>query len=361
MKRILGWTLAFTLTAGTAGAQVRTVAPRTFAWSTDDANSARIGVYLGDNGIRDTLGVAVTSVVADGPAAKAGLKEGDRIQSIGSVNLKMNRDDAADESLSGMMSRRLTREMDKLKPGDEVELKVLSGGATKTVRIKTVAARDLEAAQTRSVISNVERRDDRAALGIGVGGSFSKRDTLGVFVMSVNADGPAEKAGIVEGDRIARINGMDLRVPSEDAGDADLARARVRRFTQEIGKLKAGDAVTLSVTSGGRQREVKVTAVKAGELHGGDGVGFFFGDGAFTLPPIQMPKFQVMPRGAGGRIELRDLPNGGGTFYYRGDGAMSDEIRAQVERAMEQARKSVDQARKQVEKIRIPAVRRITT
>ena len=39
----------------------------------------------------------------------------------------------------------------------------------------------------------------------------SSRDTLGVFVMSVEDGGPAAKAGIEEGTRIASINGVDVR------------------------------------------------------------------------------------------------------------------------------------------------------
>jgi serine protease Do len=357
MKRFLGWTMAVAVIAGTAAAQsARIVTPRVAVRSTDESNSARIGVYLGENGMRDTLGVLVNSLVADGPAAKAGLKDGDRIQAIGTVNLKMTRDDAGDPALSGMMSRRLTRELDKLKAGDEVELRVLSGAAPRTIRVKTVTARDLETSLPRQAMTMNARMDDRAALGLSMGGSISKRDTLGVFVVGVTPDGPAEKAGIIEGDRIARINGMDLRVPSEDAGDAELARARMRRFTQEVNKLKAGDAVTLSVTSGGRQREVRLTAVKSSELHGNDGVGFFFGDGAFSFPSMELPRFQVMPRG-GGVLDLQGLPNIR-TFKLRSDsGETPTVIREQIQRAMEQARKSLDDARI---KLRTAAVRRIS-
>src|SRR5207253_2928774 len=103
-------------------------APRFQTLSTDDPNSARIGIFLGESSVRDTLGVLVNSVVENGPAAKAGIKEGDRIQSIGGVSLKMTRDDAGDDALDGMMSRRLVRELDKLKAGDDVELQVYSGG-----------------------------------------------------------------------------------------------------------------------------------------------------------------------------------------------------------------------------------------
>jgi C-terminal processing protease CtpA/Prc len=319
---------------------------QTFTWHAEQPNAARIGVYLGENGLRDTLGVLISSVVDDGPAAKAGLKEGDRIQSVGNVNLRMTRVDAEDAMLNGLMGRRLVRELDKLKAGDEVELRVWSDGSAKTLRIKTVAASELATSTARSreplryaLQSRGARNEDRAALGLSVGGSATKRDTLGVFVVRVTSDGPAEQAGIVEGDRIARINDIDLRVPAQDAGDAQLTQARVRRLNQEIGKLSAGDAVTLTVVSGGRQREVRVTAVKASELHD-ESFGFYFGDGAhFEFPHLQvMPRIQTIPRG--GTFQF----DGGRAFQFDG-GRIRADVREEVERALEQARRAVERVR----------------
>src|SRR5687768_1127694 len=60
---------------------------------------------------------------------------------------------------------------------------------------------------------------NRATLGVTLGGAAHKRDTLGVFVEAVAEDGPAERAGIYEGHRIAFINGIDVRATAADAGD----------------------------------------------------------------------------------------------------------------------------------------------
>ncbi len=111
---------------------------------------------------------------------------------------------------------------------------------------------------------------DRATLGITIGANGGKRDTLGVFVVGVDDAGPAAKAGIEEGQRIASINGIDLRVDREDAGDAEVAAARVRRLQRALDSLKAGDAVELHVVGNGQSRTVKVTTVKASELPNGD-------------------------------------------------------------------------------------------
>ena len=71
-------------------------------------------------------------------------------------------------------------------------------------------------------------------LGVGLSASGSKRDTLGVFITSVTEGGPAEKAGIVEGDRVAAIDGTDLRVPREDAGDGSVSASRLNRLQKVL-------------------------------------------------------------------------------------------------------------------------------
>lgn len=241
-----------------------------------DPDRAMLGVGTSSDGKRDTLGVLVTSVTAGSPAEKAGIEEGTRIGSINGVSLKLSRDDAGDEEMmGGMMSRRLEREMRKVKAGDEATLELWSGGRWKTVKVKTVAAGELMPMR-HSRASD----EERAALGLSISSTGRKRDTVGVFVSGVSEDGPAEKAGIVEGDRIASINGVDVRTPREDAGDRWASTSRERRLQREIRKLKAGQTAELVVVTGGRSRTVKVTAARARDLMHHDGTEFFrFGDG----------------------------------------------------------------------------------
>ena len=326
MKRLmwLATAVAFSGTAPyTAGAQTRVITPRTFTYGAEAPNAARIGVYLGDSDLRDTLGVRVNSVVEGGPAAQAGLKAGDRITAIDGISLRMTRLDAEDSMLNGMMGRRLTRALDEKTAGDEVSLSVWSEGATRTVRVKTVAARELDATRERALADQIRSRiggSSRAALGVSLGGMPSKRDTLGVLVIGVTADGPAEQAGLIEGDRIARINDIDLRVPREDAGDATLWSSRMNRLTREMRELEIGATVTLSVWSGGRQREVRATAVSSSELRS-DGVRMFYGDGVFNVLPLLQDLNVRIPHIEIPRIEIPEtnirVPPRSGVYYYR--------------------------------------------
>jgi len=251
----------------------RTEPSRAFGFSFEnDENRAVVGITTSTGSARDTLGVLVSSVTPGGPAEKAGLEEGNRIAAINAVNLKLAAADVGDWEMASAMTRRLTRELGKLKPGDEVELRVYSSGQTRTVRVKTVASDSLYRSSRRIRVDE----DDRAALGVSLGSVGSKRDTLGVLIMGLEDDGPAAKSGLEEGNRIAAINGVDLRVSREDAGDEFISSAKVGRLQRELEKLKAGDEVTLRVYGGGRTRELRVKTVavssfprRRGMIYGG--------------------------------------------------------------------------------------------
>jgi S1-C subfamily serine protease len=257
--------------AGTAAAQVRVYSSepsRSFSFSTsaEDGDRAVLGISTGSGSSRDTLGVLINSVTTGSPAEKAGLEEGSRIASINGVNLKLAAVDVGDWDMSGQMTRRFTREMAKVKAGDEVELKVYSGGQTKTVKVKTVAYDDLYRI-TRTASRSRNDDDDRPALGVSLGSTGSKRDTLGVLLSRVEDAGPAGKAGLEEGNRIQSINGVDLRVGKEDAGDESVSNSKIRRLQREMEKVKAGDEVSLKVyTGGGRTRDLKIKTVPMSDL-----------------------------------------------------------------------------------------------
>lgn len=258
-------------------------------------------------GKRDTLGVLVQSVTSDGPAEKAGIEEGDRIAAINGTSLRLAAEDAGEPDMSGLMTRRLTREMGKVKAGDAVQLLVWKDGQRKTVSVKTVAADSLYRLMRVARNDHLDRdsliaaRRERAVLGLNVSASGSRRDTLGALVTAVATDGPAEKAGIVEGDRIATINGVDLRTAAEDAGDQWASGVKLNRFYREMRKVKAGQAVELRVYTAGQARTVRVTAGKAGDVYKeGEGrrMGVFFGgegDGEFMSMPAIAPMPPMAP------------------------------------------------------------------
>jgi serine protease Do len=273
-------------------AQVRIqTAPGTYAYTIGDPDRPMIGVSTRSSGKRDTLGLLVESVTRESPAEKAGIEEGDRLVSVNSVNLRLSAADAGESDMEGVANRRLIRELEKQKAGDEVELRVYRDGNTRSIRVKTVTADELNKetlgfASTSGALRRVSR--DRAVLGISLGGNGSRRDTLGILVVGITSEGPAAKAGIDEGDRVVAINGVDLRVASEDAGDGQASSARINRLNREMEKVKAGDAVELRVYSAGQVKTVRVEAAKASDL-GGEGF-FFGGNGLGGFRTITVPR-----------------------------------------------------------------------
>jgi hypothetical protein len=156
----------------------------------------------------------------------------------------------------------------------------------------------------------------RAALGIELRATGTHRDTLGVFVEGVTPKGPAENAGIIEGDRIAAINGVDLRTPVADIDDSFSSEVASHRLTREVQKLTPGSRVTLRVYSGGQFRDVQVVAGKASdvmrfgnhfrmEFPGGDGMMEFDGPGGGIMPPDMLfRRFEGLEKSSGG-VRLR--------------------------------------------------------
>ncbi len=313
----------------------------------DDRDRAAIGVTTSSGGMRDTLGLLVSSVTAGGPADKAGIEEGNRLVSINGVNLRLSASDASEGDMDGIVQRRLIRELEKVKAGDDVELRIWAGGQTKSVKVKTVAMEDLPS-RTRSVRRELE---DRPALGLGLSATGSRRDTLGMLVVRVTTDGPAEKAGLIEGDRIAAINGVSLKVAAEDAGDGYMSSARMNRYRRELAKVTIGEDVELRVISNGQAKTVRIKPVRAADLPRDRGGVMIIGDGAFGISDIvpPMPAIAIPPI----------APRSPRIFQF--DGNLNDGLRIRLdprarmeieEQAQDAAQRARDATRDVMERLR---------
>jgi S1-C subfamily serine protease len=279
----------------------------------DDQPRAALGLTTsGSSSVRDTLGLLVTSVASQGPAGRAGIEEGDRIASINGVSLRVASGDAGDFDISSAMTRRLTRELGRVRPGEEVDLRIYSGGSTHTVRVRTA---DSDSLYSRRRISRADM-DDRPTLGLGIGSTGSRRDSLGVLVMFVDDSGPAARAGIEEGNRIAEINGVDLRVGRDESGDDMMGSVRARRLQREVTRLHPGDDVDLRVYANGRYHDVRVRAGRAADLPHRAHTFMLNGDAMGTMP---------------------------GMMPFNIDGEMiGDQVRRSIERAMQGASRALE-------------------
>jgi S1-C subfamily serine protease len=359
MRRSLYLAGALTVAAGALSAQ-QTVRAQGRAYSYDDRDRAAIGVTTSSGGMRDTLGLLVQSVTADGPAEKAGIEEGNRLVSINGVSLRLSAADAGEGDMDGIANRRLIRELEKAKPGDEVELRVWAGGQTRTVKVKTVAFEDLPS-RTRMVRREM---DDRPVLGLSLSATGSRRDTLGMLVIRVTTDGPAEKAGIVEGDRVAAINGVSLRVAREDAGDGYMSSARMNRYRRELAKVSVGEDVELQVLSSGQSKTVRLKPVRAADLPRERGGVTIIGDGYFGFDDfvpgvprtITIPRVAPMPSRAPRIFEFDGNLDEG--IRMRIDPRARVEMEQQVEDAARRARDATRDAMQRLERLQLEIDRR---
>ena len=228
--------LMISLNAGAAGRGYLGVTPR------------------GSSGPADTLGLLVDSVDDSLPAARAGIRRGARLVSIDDVDLRLDPRDLGESAAERLPEIRLRRVLGAKKAGDAVELVVLTDRRRETKRI--VLAESPMARTIRSMITG------RRSVGLGFAQRGSMRDTAGLLIISITSGSPAEKAGLAEGDRVASVDGIDVRVPAVDAGNRDGVEARIARFRRAIEAARDSQPIRLELLSEGRRRTVTLTPTR---------------------------------------------------------------------------------------------------
>jgi serine protease Do len=157
---------------------------------------------------KDDKGVIVVDVKPNGPADKAGLKQGDLILSV-------NKTPTPDtESLRGVVA--------KAAPNSSVDLLIMREGREKTLTAKlgeqptgTEVAwadkgRDKSSGVSAEVGLTVQTLTPDIAEGLGL-----PQDLKGVIVVDVAADGPAGQAGIEANDVITRVGKQEVKSLAE--------------------------------------------------------------------------------------------------------------------------------------------------
>jgi S1-C subfamily serine protease len=145
--------------------------------------------------------------------------------------------------------------------------------------------------RSRIVATDTDTPDPRTMLGLVVGTSGTDRDTLGLLVTQVLRDGPAERAGIDEGNRIAEIDGVSLRIDPNDIGRSTAADAAMRRLGRTLAGLRDADQARLRVYGGGRYRTVTV------QLGGGAVAPNAVAAAGATAAPVAVPAPNVAVAG----------------------------------------------------------------
>jgi len=188
-------------------------------------------------GAADGKGVVVSKITSpDGPAAKAGLKQGDIIREID--GRKIND------------SYELSSVVAELSPGKTVNLKYLRDGKEHSTSLVIADRGKLIPEESADATPEGEEETGRVKLGISVQSltqqqarEFELRADEGVIITNVQPGSVAEDAGLIRGDVILEVNRTVVRNPQE-----------LRDITT---KLKSGTDVVFLVKRMDRSGEVR--------------------------------------------------------------------------------------------------------
>ena len=128
----------------------------------------------------------------------------------------------------------------------------------------------------------------RMLLGLSLGTSGTDRDTLGLLVTQVLRDGPGDRAGIDEGNRVAEIDGVSLRLEPVDIGRQGAIDAVMRRLSRTLRGLQGGEQASLRVFAAGKFKNANVQLGNSPNAPNAGGV-------AIAIPAAPVPATTPVP------------------------------------------------------------------
>jgi serine protease Do len=165
-------------------------------------------------GLTETKGALVNEVTSSGPAAEAGIKNGDAILSVNGVKINDSRD--------------LARQIANFAPGTKVDVKVLRGQREQTIGVKLgTLPSGAELAKAGPPDRQPAQPTELEQLGLSVAPAAGP-DKEGVMITDVDNDSDAARKGLRVGDLILEMGGTPVSTP-QDVTDAIREAGRLQR------------------------------------------------------------------------------------------------------------------------------------
>lgn len=158
-------------------------------------------------GLKEVRGVLVNSIVPDGPAAKAGLKQGDVILSLNGVNV-------AD-------GNELRNRVSASAPNTEITIGFLRDGSEQTAKVNLGELVSKNTDKDKN--GNSTENSEQGKLGVALQPLTPqiaqqlglKGVSEGVVIADVQDGSPADEAGLQQGDVILQINRQNIKTVDE--------------------------------------------------------------------------------------------------------------------------------------------------
>ena len=189
----------------------------------------------------ENSGALLAGVMANGPAAQAGLQPGDVIQTVNGQKVSNPRELAVDVA--------------NLKPGDAAHLSVLHDGQNKDVALKIAQLPNEETASNEQGASQHQEQLGLALapLSPDLRGQLDVPDgTRGAVVRGVQPGSPAEQAGLQPGDVIVGVGMHPVTSPSDAAREIHSAM-NGQNHAVALRVIRNGEAVFVGIQMGANQ------------------------------------------------------------------------------------------------------------